>query len=100
MKAKKKKQRGGGGKKDSAGHKNGFISFHQFFFDCLSLDTSKRILNLSDVRGKRNLRGLVERDKDPGINFSQLRKSSFCPCYVLSELVCSANLHLFPSSLV
>lgn len=60
------KQRGGRGKKDSAVHKN------KFFFDCLSLDTSKRILNLSDVHGKRNLRGLVERDKDPGINFSQL----------------------------
>lgn len=59
-------------KKDSAGHKNKFISFHQFFFDCLSLDTLKRILNLSVVHGKRNLRGLVERDKDPGINFSQL----------------------------
>lgn len=66
------KQRGGRGKNTVQGHKNKFISFHQFFFDCLSLDTSKRILNLSDVHGKRNLRGLVERDKDPGINFSQL----------------------------
>ena len=42
-------------------------------------------VSLGRFAGKRNLRGLVEGDKDSGINFSQHRETSFCPCYVLPE---------------
>lgn len=78
---------------------NGLSSFHQFFSSCLPLDSSKCILNLSDVRGERNLCGLVEGDKDIRINSSRSRKTSLCSCYELFELVCLANLHSLPSPL-